>query len=222
MTTHQELSGSTDEQFLERMVNSYPQRFDESYWNFFSAHVKSRLPEQPVVIDVGCGPGLFLRDVGERFPKATLYGYDLTPAMVEYANNATYTGAKPVTTIHNIATTPIPLADHSVHLVAITATLHVLDDPLAVLAEFRRLLAPGGSLLLYDWTRSPLQTYLESRTGVFDDSPEARKSQFRMFPFHNKYTTEDWTWLLERGGFTMQATEQLRPTFRAFLATVSV
>ena len=222
MTTHQELSGSTDEQFLERMISTYSQRFDESYWNFFSAHVKSRLPEQPVVIDVGCGPGLFLRDVGERFPKATLYGYDLTPAMVEYANNATYTGAKPVTTLHNIATTPIPLADHSVHLVVIAATLHVLDDPLETLAEFRRLLAPGGSLLLYDWTRSPLQTYLESRTGVFDDSPEARKSQFKMFPLHNKYTTEDWTWLLERGGFTMQATEQLRPTFRAFLASVSV
>ena len=52
MTTHQELSGSTDELFLERMVNSYPQRFGESYWNFFSAHVNSRLPEQPVVIDV--------------------------------------------------------------------------------------------------------------------------------------------------------------------------
>jgi len=206
------------------MVNSYPQRFGEPFWSFFSAHVEGRLPEQPIVVDVGCGPGLFLRDVGERFPRATLYGYDLTPAMVDYANNAAYTGAKPVTSVHNVATEPIPLTDHSVDLVAITATLHVLDDPLEVLAEFRRLLAPGGLLLLYDWTRSPLQTYMESGPpgASSDDSPSVLKGRFRMFPFHNKYTAEDWTWLLERGGFAIQATEQLRPTFRAFLATVSV
>lgn len=203
-------------------MNSYPQRFGEPFWSFFSAHVEGRLSEQPVIVDVGCGPGLFLRDVGERFPKATLYGYDLTPAMVDYANNATYTSAKPVISIHNAATTPFPLADHTVHLVAIIATLHVLDDPLEVLAEIRRLLAPGGVFLLYDWVRTPLQTYLESRSGAFDESPEARKSQFRMFPFHNKYTAEDWTWLLQRAGFTVQAAKQLRPTFRAFLATVSV
>ena len=39
---------------------------------------------QPVIVDLGCGPGLFLRDLGERYPQATLFGYDVTPAMIAY------------------------------------------------------------------------------------------------------------------------------------------
>lgn len=100
-----------------------------------------------------------------------------------------------------------------------TAVLHVLDDPLEALAEVRRLLAPDGAFLLYDWVRTSLQTYLESGPGVPDDSLVALKRQFRMFPFHNKYTPEDWTWLLENTGFTVKSTAQPRPAFRAFLAT---
>ena len=36
------------------------------------------------MLDLGCGPALFLRDLGERYPAATLYGYDVTPAMVTH------------------------------------------------------------------------------------------------------------------------------------------
>src|SRR5437667_264234 len=75
MVTHQALSGSTDEEFLQRMARTYPERFGAAFWAFFTAHIAPHLLPRPVVLDLGCGPGLFLRDLGERYPQATLYGY---------------------------------------------------------------------------------------------------------------------------------------------------
>lgn len=69
MATHQALSGTTDEAFLQRMVRTYAERFGESFWAFFTNHVASRLPPRPVIVDLGCGPGLFVQALGERYPQ---------------------------------------------------------------------------------------------------------------------------------------------------------
>ena len=42
---------------------------------------------------------------------------------------------------------------------------------------------------------------------------------FRLFPIHNKYTLEDWQWLLDQAGFTVRETASLRANFRVFVAT---
>ena len=85
MPTHQSLSGASDDELLGRMVKTHPERFGEAYWKFFEAHVAPHLPPRPTMIDLGCGPGLFLRDLGQRHPAATLYGYDVTPDNVVLA-----------------------------------------------------------------------------------------------------------------------------------------
>jgi hypothetical protein len=36
---------------------------------------------------------------------------------------------------------------------------------------------------------------------------------------HNKYTTEDWQWLLAEAGFAIRHQMQLRPTHQMFVAT---
>ena len=45
---------------------------------------------------------------------------------------------------------------------------------------------------------------------------------FRLFPAHNKYTTEDWQWLLAEAGFTLLDQTQLRASHRIFVATPTV
>src|SRR4029453_10159307 len=79
MATHQALSGVTDEAFLQRMVQSHAERYGEAFWDFFATHVAPRLPPRPIIVDLGCGPGLFVQALNERYPQATLYGYDVTP-----------------------------------------------------------------------------------------------------------------------------------------------
>ena len=220
MPTHQSLSGVSDADLLQRMVKTHAERFGESFWAFFAARVAPDLPTRPVVVDLGCGPGLVLRDLGERYPAATLYGYDVTPAMVAHGQQLAYSGAKPTLALHDVATQPLPHAPGTVHLVSMSSVLHVLDEPLPVLAEVRRVLAPGGTFLLHDWIRQPLSSYLAWRRDVLEEGEvESRRRGFRLFPVHNKYTTEDWRWLLAEVGFTIRSQHQVRASHRIFVAS---
>lgn len=220
MPTHQAIGGSTDEAFLQRMVSTYADRYDDAFWRFFEQTILTRLPANPTVVDLGCGPGLFLRDFSQRVPHATLYGFDVTPAMVAYARQQPMVSATFL--IHNVETEPLPLASASVHLICMTAVLHVFDEPLPVLAEIRRLLTPQGLFVLHDWVRSPLKDYLAAREqGTGDALAESRRRGFRLFPAHNKYTVDDWHWLLSEAGFTILTDAQLRPRFRLFVTTAT-
>jgi SAM-dependent methyltransferase len=219
MATHQALSGVTDEAFLQRMVRTHAERYGESFWDFFTSHVVPRLPPRPTIVDLGCGPGLFVQALSERYPQATLYGYDVTPAMIAYGQHLPYTGARPTLALHDVATQPLPLATGSVHLVSMTSVLHLFDDPFPVLSEVHRLLAPTGLFMLHDWIRRPLPDYLAWNIANSEEDPASTHQRgLRLFPVHNKYTTEDWQWLLHEADFAVLRCGQLRPTHRMFVA----
>jgi SAM-dependent methyltransferase len=218
MPTHQSLAGTSDEDLLQRMVDTHAERYGDAFWEFFTSRVAPSLPARPVVIDLGCGPGLFLRDLGQRYPSASLHGYDVTPAMIEHARQLP--GVTLTLALHDLTTQPLPHAAGTVSLVAMSSVLHVIDAPLPVLAEIRRVLATGGIFLLHDWIRQPLPAYLAWRRDVMKESgPEAVRRGFRLFPVHNKYTPEDWRWLLAEAGLTLGHQTQLRPTHQIFVAS---
>jgi SAM-dependent methyltransferase len=220
MPTHQALSGTSDEQLLERMVATYPERFGEAYWSLFAAQVAPSLRPNPTIVDVGCGPGLWLRDLGQRHPGATLFGYDVTPAMIAHGRQAAGTGSTPTLTLLDVTVQPLPHAAEAVHLVGMSSVLHVLDEPLPVLAEIRRVLAPGGIFLLHDWIRQPLEAYLAWRRDTMGEADaDCVPRGFRLFAAHNKYTADDWRWLLARAGFAIRHQAQLRATHRIFVTT---
>jgi len=219
MPTHQSIGGASDDELLQRMVTTHPERFGEAYWALFAAHVAPHLPPRAVMIDLGCGPGLLLRDFGARYPDATLYGYDVTAAMIANGRALSYTGATPTFALHDVTTEPLPHPARSVDLVSMSSVLHVIDEPLPVLAEIRRVLAPGGIFLLHDWIRQPLSAYLAWRRDVLGEGEvEHARRGFRLFPVHNKYTTADWRWLLAEAGFTIGCQQQLRTSHQIFVA----
>jgi SAM-dependent methyltransferase len=218
--THQSLTGASDDDLLQRMVATHAERFEAAFWAFFGAHVGPRLPPRAVMVDLGCGPGLLLRDLGERCPGAVLHGYDVTPAMIDYARQLTFKTASATFALHEVAATPLPHAAGTVHLASMSSVLHVFDEPLPTLAEIRRVLAPGGIFLLNDWVRQPLSTYLAWRRDVLKESgPDGLRRAFRLFPAQNKYTVDDWRWLLGEAGFEILAQTELRASHRIFVTT---
>ena len=220
MPTHQSLGGASDEDLLQRMVATHPERFDAPFWAFYDAHVGRRLPPRPVMVDLGCGPGLLLRDLGERHPDASLHGYDVTPAMITYGRGLAFKPASVSLTVHDVTVEPLPLADATVNLASMSSVLHVFDEPLPTLAEIRRVLLPGAIFLLNDWIRQPLSSYLAWRRDVMKETgPDALRRAFRLFPVHNKYTVEDWQWLLGEAGLEILAQIELRASHRIFVAT---
>src|SRR5215468_2500942 len=186
-----------------------------------AAHTRSRVPTHQS-LSGATDDDLLLRDLSARFPRGRLHGYDVTPAMVNHGRQLTCAGAPPRFAVHNVATEPLPHAADSVHLLCMSSVMHVIDEPLPVLAEIERVLAPTGLLLLYDWIRQPLAAYLAWRREVLRESPaESRRRGFRLFPVHNKYTAEDWRWLLAEAGFQVRAEALPRPVHRLFVAVPS-
>lgn len=95
------------------------------------------------VLDAGCGSGPLsaaLRDRG-----AMVTGFDLSPAMVDLARARLGDGAD--VTVHDLAD-PLPYDDATFDDVVASLVLHYLKDWTEPLAELRRVLKPGGRLIL--------------------------------------------------------------------------
>ncbi|HEY2671043.1 MAG TPA: class I SAM-dependent methyltransferase [Rugosimonospora sp.] len=95
------------------------------------------------VADVGCGPGLVTAHLRELGVDAG--GIDLSPAMIEVARRE-----HPGVRFEVGSMTDLNLADDSLAgLLAWFTLIHVPDDEVpAAFAQFRRVLRPGGTLLL--------------------------------------------------------------------------
>lgn len=95
------------------------------------------------VADVGCGPGHVTAHLHELGVDA--FGIDLSPGMIDVARSD-----HPDLRFEVGTMTDLPLADASVTaLLAFWSLIHVPDDEIpAVLGHFRRVVRPGGPLLL--------------------------------------------------------------------------
>lgn len=95
------------------------------------------------VLDAGCGSGPLtaaLRDRG-----ALVTGFDGSPAMVELARQRL--GEDVPLRVADLAE-PLPFADDSFDVVVASLVLHYLQDWSGPLTEIRRVLTPGGRLIL--------------------------------------------------------------------------
>jgi ubiquinone/menaquinone biosynthesis C-methylase UbiE len=110
-------------------------------------HLAARqLPAPRRILDVGCGTGTLLRQAAKRFPDAQLVGVDLAGAMLAAAGAAT-PAELPIWFVHARAER-LPLADGVFDLVLSTMSFRHWSDQSAGLAQVRRVLTPGGMLVL--------------------------------------------------------------------------
>ncbi|MGN9807777.1 class I SAM-dependent DNA methyltransferase [Micromonospora sp. BQ11] len=130
----------------DAVAEPYAERFREeladNVWDGAVLDAYARIVRGPV-LDVGCGPGRVTAYLHRR--GLDVSGVDLSPGMVAAARRAypdlRFTGG---------SMTALDVPDASLGgVVAWYSVIHVPDDVLpAVLAEFHRVLAPGGHLAL--------------------------------------------------------------------------
>jgi ubiquinone/menaquinone biosynthesis C-methylase UbiE len=105
------------------------------------------------VVDVGCGPGRFLREAAER--GADVVGVDPSSRMRRMAARFTPAWLRSKVAVLDGSAERLPLEDGSATVAWAVASVHHWEDVDAGLAELRRVLAPGGRLLLVERLARP-------------------------------------------------------------------
>jgi ubiquinone/menaquinone biosynthesis C-methylase UbiE len=105
------------------------------------------------VLDVGCGPGAFLREAARRGAEAV--GVEPAAQMRRLALRLTPARLRARVTVLDGTAEHVPLEDGAVTVAWAVNSAHHWDDLDAGLRELRRVLAPGGRLLVVERLARP-------------------------------------------------------------------
>ncbi|MHC4985804.1 MAG: class I SAM-dependent methyltransferase, partial [Planctomycetota bacterium] len=99
------------------------------------------LPAEGKVLDAGCGIAVLLRRIASEHPKLKLFGIDFSPVGVQRTREHGFEA--------ELAVLPdVPYPDEYFDGVVCTEVLEHLDDPVAAVRSFHRILTPGGRLVI--------------------------------------------------------------------------
>ena len=127
--------------------------------NDLKSLIDDPLPQAPVLLDVGCGQGKSLALLDAAFRPARWIGLDADPLSLELARAEAVQQGQNVQLICGDCAV-IDLADGSVDLLFCHQTFHHLVEQERALAEFWRVLKPGGLLLFAESTRFFIDTWV--------------------------------------------------------------
>lgn len=149
-----------------------------------------------VVLDLACGSGAFLVDLKAAFPRAQVFGVDLSEA---YARHAAKTSSAPVS-IANAER--LPFADQSLDAISCIYLFHETPPRyrLAIAREIARVLKPGGYLAFADSVQASDTPGLERLLAAFP--------AFFHEPFYESYQKLDIAALFTEAGLAQVAEDQ--------------
>ncbi|SFP91529.1 class I SAM-dependent methyltransferase [Actinomadura madurae] len=117
------------------------------------------------VFDAACGPGLYARELLDRGARVT--GCDVSPTFVELARART--GGRADLRVHDLSRPLTWVGDGAADLVVLALAIHYIDDRVALLREFRRILKPSGALVLS--TEHPTMGWVRLGGSYFTEEP---------------------------------------------------
>lgn len=152
-------------------------------------------------LDAGCGSGTLTRFLAEA--GARVLGVDAAEDMIAMARTlGSQDECKERMRFEHIETiADLPLGDESVDGVLCSSVLEYMTDPHACLAEFARVLHPGGVLVVSVPNRHSLVR--RAQVGAHRVGRLLKRHWFPFLDFsHNEYTLSGFVTLLKENGFT--------------------
>lgn len=117
------------------------------------------LPKDAVLLDAGCGQGKSFRYLQQTFQPARIIGLDADPHSLELSRQEAARLSLNVELIGSDCAV-LQLPDASVDILFCHQTFHHLVEQEQALAEFYRVLKPGGYLLFAESTEAYIDTWV--------------------------------------------------------------
>lgn len=97
----------------------------------------------PVILEIGCTSGFMLKDLKKNFPHAFLIGADVIPEKLEALADK-----MPNVPLLQFDLTQCPLPDNSIDVLVMLNVLEHIEQDEKALLQIKRILRPGGLLIL--------------------------------------------------------------------------
>jgi ubiquinone/menaquinone biosynthesis C-methylase UbiE len=142
----------------QRQFDRWSERYDRSLLQrlfFGPSHrllLEALTAEDRRILDIGCGTGVFAARVLERWPRAQVWGLDLSEGMLR---RAVARGRPAAGRLHLVRgdSGRLPFADDTFDAITCSHSFHHYPQPERVAAEMHRTLRPGGRLFIIDGDR---------------------------------------------------------------------
>ncbi len=111
------------------------------------------LQQDMTLVEIGTGTGLFAEAFLNLLPEARCYALDIVPEMLEWIKNnrEIYREGRLIPLLMEESKTP--LEDNIADFLFMISLHHELDEPVELLKDCRRILKPGGKILIADWRK---------------------------------------------------------------------
>jgi len=120
------------------------------------------------ILDIGCGTGYFTRLLRGKFKRSRITALDLSEAMLQHTRQS-HARRLPWHGRHQHCAgdaTALPFRDGSFDLVTSNLAMQWVAEPEQMLAEMRRVLAPGGLMLFSTFGRRTLGELRQSLASI--------------------------------------------------------
>jgi SAM-dependent methyltransferase len=169
----------------------------------------------PMILDIGCGPGLLPALFAQRGCKS--FGVDLDFRLL---------AARLLPALAQADAFKLPFRDGTFDMVTATNLLFLLDDPLQALQEWKRLLVPGGALCLLNPSENlslAAATHLADERNLDGAARDSLLDWARNAEAHFRWMESETQELLGRAGFRMdESVVRVGPGFARFTRAVSL
>jgi ubiquinone/menaquinone biosynthesis C-methylase UbiE len=143
-----------DEDFAATYARKH-KKMVEKFGHEYTAKLRSRGFKDGRIIDVGCGSGGTAIVLANNFPQAQVYGIDLSQPLLDIAKvSSRLSEVHERVTFESADVHNIPYEDRSFDAVLSINMVHLVKDPVQMLNEMARILAPNGFVFVADLRRS--------------------------------------------------------------------
>jgi ubiquinone/menaquinone biosynthesis C-methylase UbiE len=143
-----------DEDFATTYAKKH-KKMVEKFGHEYTAKLRSRGFERGRIMDVGCGSGGTAVVLANNFPHAEVCGIDLSQPLLDIAKvSSRLSDLHERTKFESADVHSIPYEDNSFDVVLSINMVHLVEDPVQMLNEMARILAPNGFVFIADLRRS--------------------------------------------------------------------
>lgn len=190
------------EALVRQQYNSLASVYDQR-WNWYVTTTLSflktwvNLSASEAVLDIACGTGEFERMVLSENPTQQMVGVDISEEMLAIARTKLHSYSN--VSFQAASASALPFPDQSFDAIVSANAFHYFDDPVAALAEVKRVLRPNGKVVILDWCKDFLFCRVCDIALKWTD------------PAHRQcYTQDEFHDFLTSSGFNIDASAKIR------------